>query len=140
MGIRFSFYSLDTTNFICYNYEGFVIAENELILLNENNHGRQLAVNRMAENVKTSDEVIEIKLVDYLQNLQRIIDEFDSLLKLGSSLINGIDIIKDNFPSNATSRLIEYLEKNPKCYAHEFSIPCCDDCKDKNIKCCEENL
>jgi hypothetical protein len=113
-----------------------VIAYDELLMLNEANYGRKKAIKRMAEKVAVDSEAtVTISVYIYLQALQLVVDDVDKMLKLINSMTNGLDIIRDNFPSGTTESIIEAMEKKPDCYFHELprvydpdNEPCCGGC------------
>lgn len=112
-----------------------MIGEDRLKILNEANYGRKLAIAEMAKLVEADPEAtVTVEVYQYLQALQLVVNDVDELLKLLSSTVNAIDIIKDSSPPSYIDTIIEAAEREPECYFHDIPLaiamedPCCDGC------------
>lgn len=118
--------------------------QEKLILLHEANKGRQEAINKMAEGVRHNPEaIIKVSQAEYLQALQTIVDDFNTLLEHASSINAALATIDvSGQPSSATQGILDIMKVEPLAYYVDPDValdePCCDDCADTG-ECCGED-
>lgn len=100
-----------------------MIAQEELLLLNEANYGRKQAIKQIAEKIELDPQAnVTIPLHNYLQALQIVVNDVDRLIEISNSMSNGLDMIYESFPSTPTENIIEALNKQPDAFFHPMPL------------------